>query len=172
MFLKSSKKLNKGFSIIEVLVAISVILVSFTAALNLINRSMAFHDLAYSRLVASYLAQEGIEIVRNIRDNNFIVNQPDRPWDDGLEPGEYQVQYDDLSLRSYTREREPLNLDTTTGLYNYEPSSPTNVPTRYTRKIVIEKISDNHIRVQSIVSWSNRGGNFQIIVEDHLYNWL
>jgi prepilin-type N-terminal cleavage/methylation domain-containing protein len=170
MFFKSSKKLNKGFSIIEVLVAISVILVSFTAALNLINRSMAFHDLAYSRLVASYLAQEGIEIVRNIRDNNFILNQPDRPWDCGLEPGEYQVQYNDLSLKYYTG--EPLNLDTTTGLYNYDPISSTNVPTRYTRKIVIEKISDNHIRVQSIVSWSNRGGNFQIIVEDHLYNWL
>lgn len=170
MFFKGSKKFNKGFSIIEVLVAISVILISFTAALNLINRSMAFHDLAYSRLVASYLAQEGIEIVRNIRDNNFIVNQPDRPWDYGLEPGEYRVQYDDLSLESYIE--EPLNLDTTTGLYNYEPSSPTNVPTRYTRKIVIEKISNNHIRVQSIVSWSNRGGNFQIIVEDHLYNWL
>ena len=167
MFFKGSKKFNKGFSIIEVLVAISVILVSFTAALNLINRSMAFHDLAYSRLVASYLAQEGIEIVRNIRDNNFIANQT---WNNGLAAGDYQVQYNDLSLKDYTG--EPLNLDTTTGLYNYEPSSPTNVPTRYTRKIVIEKISDNHIRVQSIVSWSNRGGNFQIIVEDHLYNWL
>lgn len=167
MFFKGSKKFNKGFSIIEVLVAISVILVSFTGALNLINRSMAFHDLAYSRLVASYLAQEGIEIVRNIRDNNFIANQT---WNNGLAAGDYQVQYNDLSLKNYTG--EPLNLDTTTGLYNYERSSPTNVPTRYTRKIVIEKISDNHIRVQSIVSWSNRGGNFQIIVEDHLYNWL
>jgi len=167
MFKWRIKKLNKGFSIIEVLVAIGVILVSFTGALNLINKSLAFHDLAYSRLTASYLAQEGIEVVRNIRDNNFIAN---RSWNDGLTEGDYQVQYNDLALKNFTG--EPLNFNTITGIYNYEPVSQTNMPTRYIRKIFIEKISDDHIRVQSIVSWKNRGGDFQIIVEDHFYNWL
>ncbi|MBP6933881.1 prepilin-type N-terminal cleavage/methylation domain-containing protein, partial [Candidatus Woesebacteria bacterium] len=63
-------KNSKGFSLVEVMVSIGIILVAFTGVLTLINRSVAFHDLAYSRLTASYLAQEGIEIVRNIRDNN------------------------------------------------------------------------------------------------------
>lgn len=154
---------NFGFSIIEVLVAIGVILVSFTGAMGLINKSLAFHDLAYSRLIASYLAQEGIEIVRNIRDNNFIQNTT---WNNGLTIGDYQVQYNDLQLRPYTGEN--LKLDTVNGVYNYDSGQLT----RYNRKIIINQIDSEHIRVQSVVSWNNRGGQFEIIVEDHLYNWL
>ncbi|MGB9848015.1 MAG: type IV pilus modification PilV family protein [Minisyncoccia bacterium] len=157
------KTIKNGFSIIEVMVAIGVILVSFIGMLTLINRSLIFHDLAYSRLIASYLAQEGIEIVRNIRDNNILQN---KNWNEGLSAGTYQVQYDDLSLRPYTG--EPLKLDTANGIYNYDSGALT----RYIRQINIDPISPDHIRVQSIVTWTNRGGSFNIVVEDHLYNWL
>lgn len=92
-------KNNKGFSLVEVMVSIGVILVGFTGTLTLINRSIAFHDLAYSRLTASYLAQEGIEIVRNLRDENIIKNQE---WNYGLKSGTYQVQYNSSSLSAYT----------------------------------------------------------------------
>jgi len=159
------KKLNhnKGFTIIEVMVGIGVILVGFAGTITLINKSLAFHDLAYSRLTASYLAQEGIEIVRNLRDNNFIQN---RTWNDGLSPGTYQVQYNSLQLMDYSGEN--LLIDPVTNLYNYDSGNLT----RYNRRIVIEQISSEEIRVTSIVQWYNRGGNFDIRVEDHLFNWL
>lgn len=160
---KKIRKTENGFSIIEVTVAIGVILIAFTGMLNLINRSLAFHDLAYSRLIASYLAQEGIEIVRNIRDNNILQN---KNWNSGLSTGTYQVQYNDLALRDYTG--EPLKLDPVSGIYNYDSGAIT----RYIRQINIRTISADHIVVQSVVSWSNRGGSFDIVVEDHLYNWL
>lgn len=159
---KFFKNKNQGFSIIEVMVAMGVILMSFTAMITLINKSLAFHDLAYSRLTAAYLAQEGIEIVRNIRDNNILAN---RAWNDGLNNnGYYEVQYSDLALRSYSG--QPLKL-TSDGIYQYDEGAIT----RYTRTIQIEN-NVNHIKVQSIVSWRNRGGEFNIVVEDHLYNWL
>lgn len=160
---KKIKTTENGFSIIEVIVAIGVILIAFTGMLTLINRSLAFHDLAYSRLIASYLAQEGIEIVRNIRDNNILQS---KNWNVGLSTGTYQVQYNDLALRNYTG--EPLKLDTVNGIYNYNSGAIT----RYIREINIRTISSDHIVVQSIVTWKNRGGSFDVVVEDHLYNWL
>ncbi|HOK20877.1 MAG TPA: prepilin-type N-terminal cleavage/methylation domain-containing protein [Candidatus Paceibacterota bacterium] len=165
-------KNNKGFSLVEVMVSIGVILVGFTGALTLINRSIAFHDLAYSRLTASYLAQEGIEIVRNLRDENIIKNQE---WNYGLKSGTYQVQYNSSSLSAYTGEN--LLLDSVSGVYTYDANENTR-ETRYNRRIEIQVISpdsldsSDEIRVISIVRWSNRGGDFEIRVEDHLFNWL
>jgi len=182
---KNSKK-NQGFSIIEVMVCVTIILVTFTSIYTLINHSMVFHDLAYSKLTASYLAQEGIEIVRNIRDNNYIRNEnnnyiknesnnyilnesnnyiQNESWNVGLNPGNYQVQYNSTRLDDYTGNN--LKIDSS-GLYNYSDGETT----RYNRMISIDKISDKEIRVTSIVKWSNRGINFDIQVEDHLYNWF
>ncbi|HPD55450.1 MAG TPA: prepilin-type N-terminal cleavage/methylation domain-containing protein [Candidatus Paceibacterota bacterium] len=159
-------KNSKGFSLVEVMVSIGIILVAFTGVLTLINRSVAFHDLAYSRLTASYLAQEGIEIVRNIRDNNIIT---EKRWNDGLTAGVYQVQYNSSILTPYTGEY--LLLDPVRGLYTYEANDNTR-QTRYARRIEIQVISPDEIRVNSIVEWSNRGGEFEINVEDHLFNWI
>jgi prepilin-type N-terminal cleavage/methylation domain-containing protein len=158
---KKNNKKNQGFSIIEVMVCVTIILVTFTSIYTLINHSMVFHDLAYSKLTASYLAQEGIEIVRNIRDNNYIRNGS---WNAGLNTGNYQVQYNSTSLSPYTGDNLKIN---SSGLYNYSDGETT----RYNRMISIEKIGNNEIRVTSIVKWSNRGINFDIQVEDHLYNW-
>ncbi len=153
---------NKGFTMIEVMTCITIIMIAFVAIFTLINDSMAFHDLAYSRLTASYLAQEGIEIVRNIRDTNYLN---DRPWNTGLTKGDYQVQYDSTELEPYNNDR--LLLDSETELYNYNSGTPT----RYKRKINIKEDADYTITVTSIVSWSNRGGDFDIKVEDHLFDW-
>ncbi|MDD3614106.1 MAG: prepilin-type N-terminal cleavage/methylation domain-containing protein [Candidatus Pacebacteria bacterium] len=160
------EKNNKGFSLVEVMVSIGVILVGFTGALTLINRSIAFHDLAYSRLTASYLAQEGIEIVRNLRDKNIINDQE---WNNGLNSGTYQVQYNSPSLSLYTGEN--LLLDSVSGVYTYDANENTRA-TRYNRRIEIQVISPDEIQVNSIVHWSNRGGDFEINVEDHLFKWL
>ncbi len=159
---KKNNEKNQGFSIIEVMVCTTIILVTFTSIYTLINHSMVFHDLAYSKLTASYLAQEGIEIVRNIRDNNYIQG---KKWDAGLNSGYYQVQYNSSQLDAYTGDN--LKIDSS-GLYNYNNGEVT----RYNRMISIDKISNNEIRVTSIVKWSNRGIDFDIQVEDHLYNWF
>ncbi len=167
---KNSKK-NQGFSIIEVMVCVTIILVTFTSIYTLINDSMVFHDLAYSKLIASHLAQEGIEIVRNIRDNNYLQN---KSWNDGLNDGNYQVQYNSLKLIECTDCTNNLQINSL-GLYNYGNDNSKDIEnktTRYNRVISIDKVSDKEIRVTSIVKWSNRGITFDIQVEDHLYDWF
>jgi len=157
-------KNQKGFTLIEAMIAIGLIVTGLTGVLVLINRAIGFNSLAFNRLVASSLAQEGVEVVRNIRDTNWL-NQ--RPWDNGLPEGTYQVQYNSKQLSLYTD--QPLLFDENTGFFNYESGSSTP----YKRKIELKRISADEIRVLVTVSWIGRGGgDFNLVVEDHLFNWF
>lgn len=64
------QKTRKGFSIGEVLVAMFILLIGIVDAVFLTVRSV--NDLGNSRdaVVATMLAQEGTELVRNVRDNS------------------------------------------------------------------------------------------------------
>lgn len=61
----------RGFSIGEVVIAAAVITVGVLATLNLLYSSRNTERGNRDFIVAAQLAQEGVEIVRNIRDNNF-----------------------------------------------------------------------------------------------------
>jgi len=65
-------KNDAGFTILEVVVAISLITVGITAIFTLYQQTISITRVSSQRLIAAYLAQEGIEIVRNIRDTNWI----------------------------------------------------------------------------------------------------
>ena len=60
-----------GFSIAEVIIAAAVITVGILATLNLLYSSRNTERGNRDFIVAAQLAQEGVEIVRNVRDNNF-----------------------------------------------------------------------------------------------------
>jgi prepilin-type N-terminal cleavage/methylation domain-containing protein len=161
-------KLNKGFTLIESMIAIALIVSGITGLMVLVNRSMGFANLAFNQLTAANLAQEGIELVRNIRDNNWMNN---RDWLTGLNAGIYQIDYLDGELIDLSeREEQPLFFDENNG-YSYIYSS--DGETFYYRKIELTLISTNELSVKSIVTWSAKGGkNFETIAEDHLFNWL
>ena len=58
--------LSKSFTLIEVLVATFVITLGVAGGLVVVSQTTAFTQITSSRLTATYLAQEGIEIVKNI----------------------------------------------------------------------------------------------------------
>ncbi len=66
------KILKNGFTLLEILVAIFVITIGLIAAVSLIQRAAILTSLSSDRLTAAYLTQEGIEIVRNQRDTNWL----------------------------------------------------------------------------------------------------
>jgi prepilin-type N-terminal cleavage/methylation domain-containing protein len=69
--LKVIKNFNKGFSLVEILVAISIFLV-FVIALNTTMSSVTKATRSsFNKERATVLAEEGLEAVRNIRDENF-----------------------------------------------------------------------------------------------------
>ncbi len=72
-----------GFTIIELLVAISIFLGGILAIYAIVQQPLYYTSFFMSKFTAFYLAQEGIEETRNIRDSNWINR---RTWDTGLLP--------------------------------------------------------------------------------------
>jgi prepilin-type N-terminal cleavage/methylation domain-containing protein len=76
-------KTSRGFSLIETLVAISILLLAITGPMVLVQRSIVASRLSRSQITAFYLTQEVMEFIRNIRDNNYLTGESD--WLVGLE---------------------------------------------------------------------------------------
>lgn len=157
---------NKGFTLIEVIIAVAVIVTALVSLIALITFSVSGIRLGGPKIIAINLAQEGIEIVRNIRDSNWLADKrTSDTWDDGLDSGQWRVQYNQLGLLSFSN--MSLKIDSN-GFYQYDLGS--NTP--FYRKIIIAHIGNNQIKAISEVTWSEKGRSQIIQVEDILYNWL
>lgn len=64
--------LVSGFTLIETLVAIAILSVAVTAPLFTADRALVAAEIARDQLTASYLAQEGVEYVRAMRDDAYL----------------------------------------------------------------------------------------------------
>ncbi|MDP1629309.1 MAG: prepilin-type N-terminal cleavage/methylation domain-containing protein [bacterium] len=168
--LKSNKE---GFSLIEVIVSITVFLMAMIGVIALISLNITHAALLRNRLIAANLAQEGIEVVRNIRDNNFLAQEvaSTTPWDLNLNYGNnWRVEYNSLVLFG-SGGNPPLNFHPSSGLYDYNNNPGDTAASIFSRLINIQQINANEIRITSTVNWSERGRNFAVAVEDHLFNW-
>ena len=175
--------MNKGFTILEVIVAIFVLTVAVGGSFVLIQQTLVAASLNQSKLTAHYLAQEGIEIVRNIRDTNWLEQRydPNFFWDTDIIPLELLLgesrdciaDYNDGGLSNFI-EGNPLNLDAD-GFYSYASGNPTP----FERKITITKLdlprtsypNDYKLRVKVRVEWSERGRDHWVEASEDLYNW-
>jgi len=152
-----------GFTLLETIVAAGVIVVGLVSSLTLINNSLVLSFSFQDRLIAANLAAEGIEVVRNIRDNNWLQSLS---WDNGLSNGNYNVSYSSLSLIPYSD--VPLRLNFSNGIYDYSSGSDQTI---FKRIISITNLSAYEMRVVSTVNWQRRNRSYSITVEDHLFNW-
>lgn len=172
----NKKRKIKGFTLIEVIVAIAVILTAIVGLVGLSSFSVSGLQTAKSKVIAVNLAQEGIEIIRNMRDGNWLTYRDQMEqgseysylWLTDLNPGTYRVQYDSASLTA-NPDNPPLYKNSY-GFYQYSPTGGTLTPFR--RAVTIEWISDDEIKITSQVSWSEKGKTSTVAVEDHLYNWF
>ncbi len=71
---RSLKK--RGFTLVETLVAITIVVVGVTAPLAVSSRNIQASLYARNQLIGTFLAQEGIELVRNIRDRDLLATPP------------------------------------------------------------------------------------------------
>src|SRR3989344_5287897 len=77
------KSKNKGFTLVETLVALSIFSVSILGLLVALSQGLADTGYAKKKVAAAYLAQEGIEYIRNMRDTFMIYsNDPQTGWED------------------------------------------------------------------------------------------
>lgn len=174
-------KKEGGFTLLELFVSIFIITVGVVAILSALLASVSVTFFSSSRLVAAYLAQEGIEIVRNIRETNWLeihkgLKSPDE-WDDGIiccgtSPCECEADYVTTALTTWADPGRYLYIDGTTGFYRYisVPSS-SDTQTLFRRKITVNKESADELKVLVYIFWQERGKNFQMLVQEKLYDW-
>ena len=74
------KNTKKAFGIVEVLIASTIIIVVVFALTAVANSSMKLSGKMQERAQATQYAQEGIEIVRQIRDSNWIDGNNKTDW--------------------------------------------------------------------------------------------
>ncbi|MFA4871806.1 MAG: hypothetical protein WC610_01980 [Patescibacteria group bacterium] len=90
----------RGQGLLELIIAIGVITVGMFAVWTLFLSNFSGEKEASARIVASNLAREGIEIVKNIRDTNWLRAEVNDKtcvpatneickWNDGLSDGNY-----------------------------------------------------------------------------------
>ena len=155
---------DKGYILIESIIAITVMVVGLLGIFALLSRSLSLNRVVADRFVAAYLASEGIEIAKNVVDDNILAG---RPWNTGLSSGEYEADYASDSLEPATGRR--LRLTNSSGAYGYAEAEPTSM----VRTITIGNSPDGErLSVQSGVSWVSRGGGkFSINLQEYLFHW-
>ena len=161
---KSSKpKAKDGYLLMEVMVAISLLTIGFLAVLSLVSNSLSLNRVVSDQFTANYLAMEGIEIVKNLIDANYLNSNP---WNQGFNNSNYEVDYQ--SIGPGTDLSRYLSFDSTSGFYDYNGG----VQTPFKRTIVVGLNASDEIKVNSIVKWTGRGGGeFEVNLEDKFFNW-
>lgn len=74
-------KKNNGFSLLETIVAISILMITIVGPLSLASKGIVFADYVKDEITGFYLAQESVEAIKNIIDTNKKNNID---WLDGI----------------------------------------------------------------------------------------
>ena len=157
----NKKLLCAGFTLVETLVSLVLLSMAIIPALILSTRAVNIAYDVRDTLTASGLAQEGIEVVRAMRDTNWFN---DLEFDNGLTDGSYRVEWDSVSLLPLSG-NPVLNLNN--GLYTYSGGNGTI----FSRALTITKINGGELRIVSKVNWADKGVTKNVQAEEHLFNW-
>jgi type II secretory pathway pseudopilin PulG len=165
-------KSKRGFTLIEALIAISILIIGIVSSFILVTRALYNTNIIQDRLTASFLAQEGLELVRQIRDSNYLnkINGGSINWDNNLAPGTYRISFENGLEKIQSPNEAQLYFHDDSGLFNYISSD--GKLTSFSRKINIEQISSDELKITTIINWQTKGSEYTIQVEDHLFNWL
>ena len=180
-----------GFTIVETLIAIAVLMLAIAAPLSMAERALSSAQIARKEVTAFYLAQEAVEYVRNIKDTNAISGLGGTPdWLTGLDickdaagcgldptSSEANTQVilcseavndnDDCLLYQYTGIDEAL-----LGIFGHRSTTGwTKSP--YRRKLSIEVIeADIEARVTATISWGDGTAEGRTIkISSSIFNW-
>ena len=189
-----------GFSIVEMLVAVSILLLVIVGPMTITTRTAKSTTFATEQVTAFFLAQEGLELAQKLRDDLLLrsflpvgnANLINNPWARFTDTtGAYQFCYIagtgcglewsanpgvvtnpiDCSVAANTCLLRGDTVTTGRSHFTHNAGGGT-VDTLYTRRIIFTPVDADSIRVNSIVTW--RTGNLissqRVEVETYLYN--
>lgn len=172
-------KNQKGFSLIEMLISIFIISFALVGIFGLNSKYNQQTKQEKETYEAALLAEEGVEIIKNMRDSNWICETPpcSAGWSDGLLSCNSGCEIDYLKkggdgstdgLTAWSTGNY-LYIDNN-GLYRYPTGAETSTLkwTPYKRDIQIITSGDaDKLDIVVTVSWYNNSTQ----VKQEIYNW-
>jgi len=182
------KKTKTGQSLLEMIFAISIMLIVVTAVLALTAANIFGQRESELQIVANNLAREGIELVRNIRDSNWLAG---RNWDAGLSGlGKAVLDYTNQELNFNDCSDDLLYFDE--NVYHHVGDKQSLFHRCLTLENIChcvdsaqcsvgeEEIKDSScspgeqkvgLKIKSEVTWTDQNGKRRVILEDLIYDW-
>lgn len=162
---QSKYKKKKGFSLVEVMVAISLLLIALVGPMTFYTRSSQSTEVANDRVIATFFAQEGAELVQKIRDDAVLADFFDVAQDGwgnflnivddcligscGLSVGENGgVNVIDCGSSSCA-----LRYDSSASHSRFTHDSQAGIPTNFSRYIELRQVSNREVEIVSRVEW-------------------
>ena len=170
---------RRGQSLIEVMIAITIIIVGVAAAVDLARFNLKSSNTSQSRLVASYLAMEALEMAVNIRDSNALAQVP---FSQGLEQGGDSDAiltfnpldnswFFDFSANGPNSAATTMYLDQ--GYYRQTGAVPTGEATMFHRLVTLDasNLANGSLTVTAVVRWKELGAIKSFSLTRVLYDW-
>lgn len=168
--------INRGFTLIESLVAITILLIAVVGPISLIGDSLRKMYYARDEALAINLAQEGIEMVRQVRDTNMLSGSA---WLTSLADGTYMIDAGNFMAGAPSSfviycggacAPQPIYLDNTTGLYR---QGAVYTSTRFSRIVTISSagLPANERQVTATVTWLTGGTTGSVSVSEYIFSW-
>lgn len=181
-------KNNRGFTVLEAIVAISILSISITGVFASVQKGLQQSTVAKDEVRAYYLAQEAVEIIKNKRDSNQlvrIISNPSATWLDGIIsqcPFGRVCAVDAVNFNTITNCGSSwgscplLNQNLTSSgnqayLYSYSAGGNWRA-TNFRREIQLESVSATEISVTVLVTWTNGTATRQFKAKAYLFNLI
>ncbi|MES2416461.1 MAG: prepilin-type N-terminal cleavage/methylation domain-containing protein [Patescibacteria group bacterium] len=181
---KLFKKNNNGFTLVETLVALSIFTASVLAMLIILSQGLTQTSFAKNKLVATYLAQEGIEYFRNTRDNHMLYGT--NGWDTFQKVLDQKCSqaegcgFIDLSFPFDVNndvfsciDKNNCELGLLEGKYsslNFNPQTG-NIDSGFRRVINTISYNKDTIHILSTVYWYQSSVEHSVSFSEDLFNW-
>lgn len=189
----TSASREKGFTLLETLVAISILVLSITATFTAAQSGLSAAVDSLDQVRATYLAQEAVEMVRNTRDSNSLARliTPSVSWMQGLAAQNTDPCYFGKACvvdatapsgqpffvacptgpGSCSNISQDTNVaDATYGMYGYASYHPTWTLTNFNREIDLSQGSAGEVIVSVTMKWNeglvNRTFNISEVIRD------
>lgn len=167
---------NSGFTIVETLVSLAIFSVSVIGLITVTTQGSIDAKFYKKKIIASHLAQENLERIRNIRDSGTLSGSSSTPWNDfkntisGCVPtnnfvGCYPASSTDIKkCDAVVKEGCPL-FDLYGTYTSYVFTS--GVPVAFWSVVQIVDMGDS-VKVISTVSW---GEGVSVTMSENLFDW-
>lgn len=174
------KKINnkKGFTIVETLIAVLILSAAILGATSAAQTGISSYIYSKNQIIAFYLAQEGFEQIRNLRDENYLKSNS---WLTGIAANNSDPCYFGKTCTvSPVEQTAPiqcsggagtclyLRQDLATGFYGYNAGWTQTV---FQREISLTQLSSDEVAITVVVNWSKGDITRQFKARENIFNW-